>query len=116
MAEHRDYDSQGRLVPVSAILQCHTECGFEGGGLWMRRPTADRGSYAAGDEIDRAAGSGGSSVEPLAAGPDGRVLVELAAGDILMLQQGAWHQPRDIRSGQRLIIVCFFFDDLNCER
>jgi hypothetical protein len=114
MAEHRDYDSQGRLVPVSAILQCHTECGFEGGGLWMRRPTADRGSYA-GDEIDRAAGSGGSRVEPLAAGPDGRVLVELAVGDILMLQ-GAWHQPRDIRSGQRLIIVCFFFDALNYER
>ena len=38
-------------------------------------------------------------------------MVELAAGDLLLLE-GAWHQPRDIsgHGSQRLVVVCFFHE------
>jgi hypothetical protein len=95
MGNHRDFDSAGTLVPVSTILQCQTAAGFEGGGLWMR-------------PADHAASDDGG--ELFTKGTDGRVLVELSAGDLLLLE-GAWHQPRDIDGGERLIIVCFFHEE-----
>ena len=38
-------------------------------------------------------------------------MVELAAGDLLLLE-GAWHQPRDIsgHGSHRLVVVCFFHE------
>ena len=92
MAEHRDFDSTGRLVACSAILQGHTAAGFEGGGLWMRsgnKSDAD-GDTAANDGCDRE-------------------LVELEPG-ALMLLFGAWHEPREIVSGTRLVFVFFFHE------
>ena len=100
MADHRDYDSKNEIVPVSAILQCHTDAGFEGGGLWMRPAEKTAVAYRSEDEDERS---------PLLQDADGRVLVELAAGDLLLLE-GAWHQPRDISGAdsERLVLVCFF--------
>lgn len=92
MADHRDFDSAGRLVACSAILQGHTPAGFEGGGLWMR----------AGNDTE---GDGRSAPEDNC----GRILVHLDPGT-LMLLFGAWHEPREIVSGTRLVFVFFFHE------
>ncbi len=92
MADHRDFDSAGRLVACSAILQGHTPAGFEGGGLWMRadnNPDADGHTAPEGD-CDRK-------------------LVHLEPG-ALMLLFGAWHEPREILCGTRLVFVFFFHE------
>lgn len=96
MTDHIDYRSNGEVVPVSAILQCHTDAGFEGGGLWMRPNERSPDSQQ---------GDGPPPLQDAA----GRVLLELAAGDLLLLE-GAWHQPREIigSASERLVLVCFF--------
>ena len=98
MADHRDFDSGGRLVACSAILQGYTAEGFEGGGLWMRTDP-DGGSQPSGGS-----GGGGRDSEP-----EPRTLVSLDPGDLLLLF-GAWHEPREIASGSRLVFVFFFHE------
>ena len=89
MSDHRDFDCNGRLVACSAILQGHTASEFEGGGLLMRA------------DPDGSSGESEGGVE--------RTLVALEPGDLLLLF-GAWHEPRDISSGTRLVFVFFFHE------
>ena len=104
MADHIDYGSKNHVVPVSAILQCHTDAGFQGGGLWMRPAEKSSASDGTADS-DEADGD----EPPALRHADGRVLVELAPGDMLLLE-GAWHQPREITgsTSERLVLVSFF--------
>lgn len=92
MADHRDFDSGGRLVACSAILQGYSPDGFEGGGLLMR---TDPGGGTNGCDGPEQSGM--------------RKLVELEPGDLVLLF-GAWHEPREILGGQRLVFVFFFHE------
>ena len=87
MGDHRDFDSGGRLVACSAVLQGYTPAGFKGGGLLIRGDP-DGG-------INRCDGP--------------RTLVELEPGDMVLLF-GAWHEPREIIRGRRLVFVFFFHE------
>ena len=110
--DHRDFDSFGRFIAASAVLQGHTACGFEGGGLLMRT-NADGSPHVHDDDDDRQEAKEGR-VEGVRGEQikETRVLQTMEPGDLLLLF-GAFHEARPIVSGKRLSFVFFFHEQVN---